>query len=565
MKIVTRRGAQLLPLFLACAAAAQTAATWTQQFPQTSPPARGGYSLVYDSAHGEVVLFGGADDNGNLLNDTWVWDGTNWTEKSPATSPSVRSAYSMAYDTASKQTVLFGGAAPFKNGFAQYLADTWVWDGTNWTQQFPQASPPAESLDPIAYDSAHSEILLINDDPETWVWNGTNWIRKYPQPSPTAFGTLAYDFSPSEVVFFDWNFETWLWDGTAWTSESTANHPPLGSLMVYDAAVGNLVSFGGSVPPATTGVPFAPVNPTWFWNGTNWVQQFPATSPPAGSYAIAYDSAHGQIVLFGGGVTSDLNTTWTYGIPSDIPAISGVVSASAFGGFSAVAPGSWVEIYGSNLAPDTRGWAGTDFSGSNAPTSLDKVEVTIGGQSAFVDYISPTQVNAQLPSNIATGGMLQLTITNAGATSAALNLTVNETEPGLLAPTSFKIGTNQYVVAQHADGSYVLPTGAIAGLSSSPAKPGEIIVIYGVGFGAVSPNIPAGEIVGEENSLSATFQMLFGGTAAVTPYYGLAPNFVGLYQFNVTVPAVADNDLVPLTFNLGSVAGSQTLFTTVHE
>jgi len=139
------------------------------------------------------------------------------------------------------------------------------------------------------------------------------------------------------------------------------------------------------------------------------------------------------------------------------PSLSGVVSASAFGGFSNVAPGSWVEIYGSNLAPDTRGWSGSDFKGNNAPTSLDGVSVSIGGQAAFVDYISPTQVNAQLPSNIPTGGALQLTVTNGGTTSAPVNITVDATQPGLLAPTSFKVGANQYVVALLSDGNYVLP------------------------------------------------------------------------------------------------------------
>jgi uncharacterized protein (TIGR03437 family) len=120
-------------------------------------------------------------------------------------------------------------------------------------------------------------------------------------------------------------------------------------------------------------------------------------------------------------------------------------------------------------------------------------------------------------------------------------------------------------VAQHSDGTYVLPVGAITGVASSPAKPGETIVIYGVGFGSVIPNIPAGEIATESNQLSASLQILFGKTQATLPYFGLAPNFVGLYQFNVTVPTVADNDLVPLSFNLGGVAGTQVLFTAIQQ
>jgi uncharacterized protein (TIGR03437 family) len=58
---------------------------------------------------------------------------------------------------------------------------------------------------------------------------------------------------------------------------------------------------------------------------------------------------------------------------------SGVISASAFGAFSSIAPGDLIEIYGSNLAADSRTWAGTDFTGINAATSLDGTSVTVGG------------------------------------------------------------------------------------------------------------------------------------------------------------------------------------------
>jgi uncharacterized protein (TIGR03437 family) len=241
-----------------------------------------------------------------------------------------------------------------------------------------------------------------------------------------------------------------------------------------------------------------------------------------------------------------------------------VIGAGAFGGASTVAPGTWVEIYGSNLASTTRQWTTADFSGINAPTSIDGVQVTIGGQSAFVDYVSPGQVNAQLPSNIGQGSF-QLTVASAGVTSAPVNVTVNATQPGLLAPPPFKIGANQYVVAQALDGTYILPAGSIAGTNSRPARPGETIVIYGIGFGAVTPAMPAGQIVSGSNQLTAPLQFRFGSSPAQLSYAGLTPGYVGLYQFNIVVPAVADSDLVPLTFSLGGVAGTQPLYTAVQQ
>jgi uncharacterized protein (TIGR03437 family) len=245
------------------------------------------------------------------------------------------------------------------------------------------------------------------------------------------------------------------------------------------------------------------------------------------------------------------------------PSVSagGVVSASAFGGFSSISPGSWVEIYGANLAGDTRGWAGSDFNGVNAPTSLDGTSVSIGGQAAFVDYISPVQVNALIPSTTPIGAQ-QITVKTAAGSSAPFTINVNPEEPGLLATPTFDISGTPYAVAFFADGTYVLPSGAIAGLSSRPAKPGDTIILYGVGFGPVTPNIPAGQLVGQGNMLATSFQISIGGMAAAAAYAGLAPTYTGLYQFNVTAPAVTPGN-APLTFNLGGTAGTQTLYIAV--
>jgi uncharacterized protein (TIGR03437 family) len=143
---------------------------------------------------------------------------------------------------------------------------------------------------------------------------------------------------------------------------------------------------------------------------------------------------------------------------------------------------------------------------------------------------------------------------------------VKSTMAGLLAPASFLIAGKQYLAALLSDGvTYILPTGAIPGIASRPAHPGETIVLYGIGFGAVTPDIPAGKIVAQSNQLSASFQILFDQTPAQVSYAGLAPGFVGLYQFDVVVPAIPDSDLVSVTFNLGGVADAQVLYIAVHR
>lgn len=246
------------------------------------------------------------------------------------------------------------------------------------------------------------------------------------------------------------------------------------------------------------------------------------------------------------------------GSGSSAASVSTVTSASAFGGFSAVAPGTWVEIYGVNLASDTRSWTTADFNGTLAPTSLDQTSITVGGQPAYVAYISPTQVNALLSSNTPTGSQ-KVVVTSPTGGTAQYTVTVNATEPGLLAPSSFKIGGVQYAVALLPDGTYALPSNAISGINSRPARPGDTVTLYGVGFGPVTPSIPAGQLVQQSNSLALPFQISIGGVPAGVVYDGLAPQFTGLYQLNLTVPQIPAGDAA-LTFTLNGTTGAQTLY-----
>ncbi len=109
----------------------------------------------------------------------------------------------------------------------------------------------------------------------------------------------------------------------------------------------------------------------------------------------------------------------------------------------------------------------------------------------------------------------------------------------MLAPLSFMINGKQYVVALYAGTTnyYVLP-GSIAGGRSAPAKAGDNITLYGIGFGPVTPDTPAGQVVQGQSTLQNTLQVSFGGVAAKVTYKGLTPGYLGLYQFNVVVPNV---------------------------
>jgi uncharacterized protein (TIGR03437 family) len=251
--------------------------------------------------------------------------------------------------------------------------------------------------------------------------------------------------------------------------------------------------------------------------------------------------------------------------PTPVITPSGVISAGNYGGFPAIAPATWIEIYGVNLATTpSQTWADSDFTGNQAPTALGGTKVTVAGIPAFVDFVSPGQVNVQVPSGVAAGRQ-PIVVTTAGGSSLPYTITVNTVEPGLLAPPSFIINGTQNVVALFSNTlTFVLPVN-VAGVTTARARPGDNLTLYGIGFGPVTPNIPAGQIVQQTNPLQTPLQVTFAGVPATVNYAGLTPGYLGLYQFNVVVPKVAASDTVPLAFTLGGAAAPQNLVIAIQN
>jgi hypothetical protein len=290
---------------------------WTQKSPALTPSARGEAAMAYDTAHRQVVLFGGAASSADYFGDTWVWDGSTWTKRSG--NPGARSNAAMAYDAAREQVVLFGAAN-------QRLTDTWVWDGNSWSLKSPTLSPGARGWAAMAYDAAHGQAVLFGGEDfgtklnDTWVWDGTAWTKKNPAHSPSARGrhAMAYDAARGQVVLFGGGYpesaldDTWVWDGSDWTRTSPTLRPPARCVaaMAYDAAHGQVVLFGGQANYSSS------LGDTWVWDGINWTRKTPTLSPPGrGWHAMAYDAALGRVLLFGGSTvayTEEVNDTWVW-------------------------------------------------------------------------------------------------------------------------------------------------------------------------------------------------------------------------------------------------------------
>lgn len=230
---------------------------------------------------------------------------------------------------------------------------------------------------------------------------------------------------------------------------------------------------------------------------------------------------------------------------------SGAIQAGAFGGGTVAAPGSFIEIYGSSFssAEVARSWdVSKDFVNGRAPTTLESVGATINGQPTFISYVSPTQLNVQIPANVPTGEPLDVRVTHRGVTSDPVRITVRDQAGGLLAPASFRVGDRQYVAALRPNGSFVT-NGNIAGLPAAPAVPGETLLFYGTGFGLITGTTKSlgGDIAEGLSRVLAPVQFRFGNAVAQVTYAGLTPGLVGLYQFNVVVPADTPTGDVELT------------------
>jgi uncharacterized protein (TIGR03437 family) len=217
--------------------------------------------------------------------------------------------------------------------------------------------------------------------------------------------------------------------------------------------------------------------------------------------------------------------------------------ANAEGENPIIAPNTWVEVKGLGLAKngDSRIWQGSDFVNGQMPTSLDGVSVTVNGKSAYVYYISPTQVNILTPPDALQGAVV-VHVNNNGAISPGFSV-----QAQALSPSFFVFNGGPYVVAQHAGGALLGPASLFPG-STTPAKPGETVVLYANGFGPTSPPVVNGSSV-QSGTLSTLPSVTIGGLPATVTFAGLVSP--GLFQFNVAIPVNApsgDNALIA-TYN----------------
>jgi uncharacterized protein (TIGR03437 family) len=227
--------------------------------------------------------------------------------------------------------------------------------------------------------------------------------------------------------------------------------------------------------------------------------------------------------------------------PAPTIAENAVVSLAA--GSRRAAPGAIFSIYGTNLAPSV-----ASASAVPLPRTLNEVQVLVNGLAVPLFYVSPGQINAQLPSGI-NAGDVAVRVVKGGVASNAVSIEVADAQPDVL------LYGDRRAVA-------LLQTGSLVGPGNGAAA-GEIVSIYLTGLGPTQPPVAEGSVA-PNNPLSVAtgnISASIGGVNAPVSFLGLAPGFIGLGQANVQIPtglAAGDHDLV---IRLRGVASNTTRIT----
>ena len=221
--------------------------------------------------------------------------------------------------------------------------------------------------------------------------------------------------------------------------------------------------------------------------------------------------------------------------PGTPPAVTPGGVVPVYSSAPAIQPGSWVSVYGSNLASGTFSWNG-DF-----PTSLAGTSVMIDNKPAYLWFVSPTQINLQVPDNAAAGMVSVVVTTPSGV--AASTATLSQYSPSLSL-----LGDGKHVAAEIAtpNGNGAYGTYDLVGPSNTfsyntrPVKAGEILTLYGVGFGPTTTFVPSGRAFYGAAPTNSPVTVTIAGVNATVAFAGLVG--AGLYQINVTVPDVPSGD-----------------------
>jgi uncharacterized protein (TIGR03437 family) len=227
-------------------------------------------------------------------------------------------------------------------------------------------------------------------------------------------------------------------------------------------------------------------------------------------------------------------------------ATGGVTNAASNQLEAGIASNSYVTIKGTNLASTTDTW-NNSIVGGQLPTVLDGVTVMFSGTPAYISYISPTQINVLVPS-IALG-TASVQVINNGAVGGGPTVGASQYDPAF-----FLFSGSTQVIATRQDYTYAAKAGTITGLATIPAKPGDVLILWGTGFGATTPPALPGVVTPSDKTYSTSTPVTVTINNVAATVYGaaLAPGYAGLYQVAIQVPTSLGNGDWPVVATVGS-------------
>jgi uncharacterized protein (TIGR03437 family) len=266
---------------------------------------------------------------------------------------------------------------------------------------------------------------------------------------------------------------------------------------------------------------------------------------PASDIAVIGRAAVTVLNLSSGGGAS-LSANFVIG-PAPLIKSNSAVSAANPTGPATASPGAVVSLYGANLAGQIEQAVAFPL-----PNTLGGVIVTVGGMAVPLYFVSPGQINFQVPYGVTTTGNLSLTVSQGALASSVIALPMARVSPGLFSTN--QQGTGQGAIRIANSATIAAPLGAFS--DSRPVTAGDVIEVYCTGLGAVSGNPTAG-VAASSNPLQTTTTLptvTIGGKPAQVDFSGLAPGSAGLYQVNVTIPSgVTPGNAVPVVLTIAGV------------
>lgn len=238
---------------------------------------------------------------------------------------------------------------------------------------------------------------------------------------------------------------------------------------------------------------------------------------------------------------------------------NGVVNGASFK--PGITPESWISIIGTNLAANTRIWdSQREIQNGVLPNSLDGTSVTVNGKAATVYFISPTQLNVQAPADDSLGNV-NVVVSNSAGSSDPITAVEQAFSPAFFL---FDPQNRKYLAAVASDGMNLGPPGLFgSSVTTRPAKPGDVILLFGTGFGATTPAVPTGQVFNGAAKLANPVTITIGGAQADIAFAGLSA--AGLYQFNVTVPATLGDGDQAVVASIGGVQSQDNAFISVQR